>query len=135
MPAKKPVIAVGKKKSAIAKAVVKPGTGIVKINQIPLEFYQPDIAKEKISEPLVLCGEAWKWVDVDVTVEGGGFSGQAEAARMSIARGLLSWFKSSKLRKIFLAHDRSMLVGDARKKEMKKFGGIGARTRRQKSYR
>jgi small subunit ribosomal protein S9 len=74
-------------------------------------------------------------VDIDVTVKGGGFFGQAEAVRMSIARGLLSWFKSSKLKKLFYAQDRSMLAGDARRKEMKKFGGIGARRRRQKSYR
>jgi small subunit ribosomal protein S9 len=61
--------------------------------------------------------------------------GQAEAARMAIARALLKWTKSSHLRRVFLAYDRTMIAGDPRRKEPKKFGGPGARARDQKSYR
>ncbi len=132
---KLPIIAVGKRKTAIARAVIRNGSGRIRINKIPLEIYQPEIARQKIMEPLLLSGDLWKNVDIDVKVRGGGFMGQAEAARMSIARGLVKWFKSARLKKIFLSYDRSMLVGDPRRKEMKKFGGPGARRRVQKSYR
>ncbi|RLI27944.1 MAG: 30S ribosomal protein S9 [Candidatus Hecatellales archaeon] len=135
MTKKLPIITIGKRKTAIARAVISPGSGMVRINKIPLEIYQPELARMKIMEPLLLAGDLWKQVDIDVKVKGGGVMGQAEAARMSIARGLLRWFKSSRLKKIFLSYDRSMLVGDPRRKEMKKFGGPGARRRRQKSYR
>jgi len=132
---KLPIITIGKRKTAIARAVISPGSGMVRINKIPLEIYQPELARQKIMEPLLLAGDIWKQVDIDVKVRGGGVMGQAEAARMSIARGLVRWFRSSKLKKLFLAYDRTMLVGDPRRKEMKKFGGPGARRRRQKSYR
>ncbi|RLI34370.1 30S ribosomal protein S9 [Candidatus Bathyarchaeota archaeon] len=135
MTKKLPIVTVGKRKTAIARAVISPGSGRIRINKIPLEIYQPELARMKIMEPLLLAGDLWKQVDIDVKVKGGGVMGQAEAARMSIARGLLRWFKSSRLKKIFLSYDRSMLVGDPRRKEMKKFGGPGARRRRQKSYR
>ncbi|RLI27343.1 MAG: 30S ribosomal protein S9 [Candidatus Hecatellales archaeon] len=132
---KLPIITVGKRKTAIARAVLRPGSGKIRINKIPLEIYQPELARQKILEPLLLAGNLWKQLDIDVKVRGGGFMGQAEAVRMSIARGLTRWFKSSRLKKLFLSYDRSMLVGDERRKEMKKFGGPGARRRRQKSYR
>jgi small subunit ribosomal protein S9 len=74
-------------------------------------------------------------LDVDVTVSGGGYMGQAEAARMAIANALLKWTKSSHLRTVFAEYDRTMIVGDSRKKEPKKFGGPGARAKEQKSYR
>ena len=131
---KLPIVAVGKRKTAIAKAVIRPGSGRIRVNKIPLEIYAPEIAKWKIMEPLLLSGDLWKQVDIDVKVKGGGFMGQAEAVRMSIARGLVEWFRSSRLKKLFIGYDRSMIAGDPRRKEMKKFGGPGAR-RRQKSYR
>ena len=132
---KLPIITIGKRKTAIARAVISPGTGKIRINKIPLEIYQPEVARQKIMEPLLLAGDVWKQLDINVKVRGGGVMGQAEAARMSIARGIIRWFKSSRLKKLFLSYDRSMLVGDSRRKEMKKFGGPGARRRRQKSYR
>jgi len=132
---KLPIISIGKRKTAVARAVIRPGMGNVRINRIPLEVYQPELARQKIMEPLMLSGNLWKQLDIDVNVKGGGFVGQAEAVRMSIARGLTRWFKSSRLKRLLLSYDRSMLVGDERRKEMKKFGGPGARRRRQKSYR
>lgn len=136
MPAKKVLVVSGKRKTATARAVVKPGMGKVRINRIPIEIYEPVIAREKIMEPLLQAGdEVWKQLDVDIKVSGGGFMGQAEAARMSIANALLKWTKSTHLRTLFAEYDRTMIVGDSRKKEPKKFGGPGARAKDQKSYR
>jgi small subunit ribosomal protein S9 len=136
MPAKKVVVISGKRKTATARAVVKPGIGRIRINRIPLEIYEPEIAREKIMEPLMQAGDdVLKQLDVDVKVSGGGYMGQAEASRMVIANALLKWTKSSRLRRVFVEYDRTMVVGDPRRKEPKKFGGPGARARDQKSYR
>ncbi len=125
----------GKRKTAIARAVVKPGRGRIKINNVPLEIYEPEIARYKILEPIMLAGELVKELDINVKVSGGGFMGQAEAVRTAIARALVRWTKSSQLRSKFLEFDRTLLTGDPRRKEPKKFGGPGARARFQKSYR
>jgi len=61
--------------------------------------------------------------------------GQAEAARMAVANALLKWTKSVHLRTVFVEYDRTMVAGDPRRKEPKKFGGPGARAKDQKSYR
>jgi len=60
---------------------------------------------------------------------------QAEAVRMGIAQGLVKYTRSKRLRSRYMEYDRTMLAGDARRKESKKFGGPGARRRKQKSYR
>lgn len=125
----------GKRKTAVARAIIRPGRGNVIVNGIPLETFSPEIARVKITEPLVLSGERWKTLDFNVRVTGGGFMGQAEAARMAIAKALVQWTRSSELRKTMINYDRTMLAGDPRRKEPKKFGGPGARRREQKSYR
>lgn len=125
----------GKRKTAIARAIVKPGKGRVWINKVPVEIYEPEIARLKIMEPLWLSGEAWKELDMDIKVKGGGFMGQAEAARTAIARAITKWTRSSEIRKTFTNYDRTMLAGDPRATEPKKFGGPSARRRKQKSYR
>lgn len=136
MPTKKVLVISGKRKTATARAVVRPGIGRIRINRIPLEIYEPEIAREKIMEPLIRAKEeVWKQLDIDIKVSGGGYMGQAEAARMAIANALLKWTKSSRLRTVLTEYDRSMVVGDPRRKEPKKFGGPGARARDQKSYR
>jgi len=136
MPAKKVIVVSGKRRTATSRAVVKPGLGRVRINRTPLEILEPEIAREKIREPLIQAGEeVWKELDIEVKAIGGGYMGQAEAARMAIANGLLKWTKSQHLRTVFAEYDRTMIAGDARKKEPKKFGGPGARARVQKSYR
>ncbi len=87
-------------------------------------------------EPLLQIGpELRNKIDISTRVTGGGFMGQAEAARMAIARGILKWTKSKNLQSILTEYDRTMLAGDPRRKEAKKFGGPGARAKRQKSYR
>lgn len=132
---KRLILVTGKRKTAIARAIVKTGSGNVFVNGIPLSTFAPEVAKTKITEPLALSGERWKGVDISVKVSGGGFMGQAEAARMAIAKGLVQWSRSSELRKTMTNYDRTMLAGDPRRKEPKKFGGPGARRREQKSYR
>lgn len=136
MPAKRVLVVSGKRKTAVARAVVKLGMGRIRINMTPLEIYQPEVARQKIMEPLIQAGEEiWKQLDIDIKVSGGGYMGQAEAARMAIANALLKWTKSAQLRAAFIEYDRTMVVGDPRRKEPKKFGGPGARARDQKSYR
>jgi len=136
MPSKKVLVVSGKRKTAVARAVVRPGGGRVRINMIPVEIFEPEIAREKIMEPLLQAGEdVWKQMDMDVKTSGGGYMGQAEAARMAVANALLKWTKSSHLRTVFTEYDRTMIAGDSRRKEPKKFGGPGARAKEQKSYR
>jgi small subunit ribosomal protein S9 len=136
MPAKKVLVISGKRKTATARAVIRPGVGRIRINRTPLEVLEPEVSREKIKESILQAGEeVWKQVDMDVSVTGGGYMGQAEAARMAIANALLKWSKSAHLRTIFAEYDRTMIAGDSRKKEPKKFGGPGARAKEQKSYR
>jgi len=136
MPAKKTLVVSGKRKTAIARAVVRAGIGRVYVNKVPVEIYEPEIAREKMMEPLLQSGdEVWKQLDLDVKTSGGGYMGQAEAARMAIANAILKWTKSTHLRSVYSEYDRTMIAGDSRKKEPKKFGGPGARSRDQKSYR
>jgi small subunit ribosomal protein S9 len=130
------ILTSGKRKTAIARAVVKDGRGRITVNNIPAEIVTPELSRTKIMEPLLLAGDdKVNKVDIIVDVRGGGFMTQAEAARISIARGLTKWYKDAKLKKSFVDYDRTMLVGDARRSEPKKFGGHGARAKKQKSYR
>ena len=136
MPTKKVLVVSGKRKTATARAVVRPGGGKVRINLVPVEIYEPEVAREKIMEPLLQAGEdIWYQMDMDIKTSGGGYMGQAEAARMAVANALLKWTKSSHLRTVFTEYDRTMIAGDSRRKEPKKFGGPGARAKAQKSYR
>ena len=132
---KRVLLVTGKRKTAVARAVARPGTGRITVNKFPVEQIQPEMARLKIMEPLVVAGERRKNVDISVQVQGGGYMGQAEAARIAISRALVGWTKSSELRRVFTSYDRTMLAGDPRRSESKKFGGPGARARKQKSYR
>lgn len=131
------VIASGRRKTSIARAVIKPGEGRVWINGIPLEVYPVEIAREKIAEPLYLVGNLAKLVDIKVGVSGGGVMSQAEACRIAIARGLVEYFSdfSEEIKKVFKEYDRTMLSGDPRQTEPEKWGRYSARRRWQKSYR
>jgi len=137
MPAQRRIVVEsGQRKTAIARARLEEGPGGVHVNNIPLDLVQPEVARWVMKEPLLLADPSvWKDVHIDVSVKGGGFMGRAEAVRMAIARGLVKWTKSAALRRTYREHDRTMLAGDSRAKEPKKFGGKGARKRRQKSYR
>lgn len=130
-----PVVSSGKRKTAIARATVSKGRGVVRINRRPIEIWTPELARLKIQEPLILLGTRSGGIDIDVTIEGGGVMGQADAARTAIARGLVAFFRDNELESMYKQVDRSLLVSDPRQKEPKHPMGRGARKRRQKSYR
>ena len=129
------VVSTGKRKTSLAKATIKNGNGRIRINGRPIEIHQPEVAKMRIMEPLILFGDGWKRYDIRVRVRGGGVMSQADAIRMSIATGLFRMSQDYEARSRMLEHDRTMLVGDPRRTEPKKFGGPSARSRYQKSYR
>jgi len=132
----KVIIAVGKRKTSIAKAYLKPGKGVVRINSVNLECLTPELAKLKIMEPIILAGEKlMSKVNIYVKVKGGGWQSQAEAARMAIARALLKYSKSDKLKEKFLNYDRHLLVADIRRTEPQKPYYSAARRMRQTSKR
>ncbi len=126
----------GKKKTAIARATVSDGEGRVRINSRPVELVEPELARLKMLEPFRIADDDLREaVYVDVSVEGGGTTGQADATRTAIARGLVQHTNDAELRDAFMTFDRSLLVNDVRQSEPKKWGGPGARARYQKSYR
>ncbi len=133
---RKVLVLSGKRKTAIARATVRPGKGRVRVNNVPVEIVEPRLARDKMMEPLLLIeDEVWKQLDINVKVSGGGYIGQAEAVRVAIANCLLKWTKSTRLQTALRDYDRTMIAGDPRRKEPKKFGGPSARARSQKSYR
>ena len=124
----------GKRKRAVARATLRPGKGVVKINNILIDVIYPKMVRMRLKEPLILAGDVANKVDIDVNVFGGGIMGQSEAARLSIAKALAQFDK--KLEKIFLDYDRHLLIADVRRKETRKPNRHSkARAKRQKSYR
>jgi small subunit ribosomal protein S9 len=134
----------GKKKSAVARATLYKGTGHITINKRPLGIIQPELARQKIYEPIMVA-ENWSsskgssslvsGLDIVVNVRGGGFMGQAEATRTAVAKGIVEWANDAGLREAMISFDRKMLVSDHRRKLPKHYGGPGARSKKQKSYR
>lgn len=130
------VISSGRRKTARARAIIKPGKGRVWVNGIALEVYPIELARMKIMEPLLLAGELRKHVDIKVNVRGGGYMSQAEAAAIAIARGLLAYTNNNEtLKTIYTDYNRVLLAGDPRQTEPKKWMRYSARRRKQKSYR
>lgn len=128
------IITSGRRKRAIARAVLQPGKGIVRINSVLLEQVTPKMYMQRIYEPLLLAEGVAKKVNIAVKVEGGGPSAQCDASRLAIARALAQFDK--KLESTFQEYDRTLLVADVRFKESSKPNCMGrARAKRQKSYR
>ena len=132
---KGPLVASGKRKTAVARAVIRKGQGRVRINKVPLEIHAPEMARLKIMEALTLAGSRSDGVDIDVNVHGGGVMGQADAIRTAIARGLVGYYQDEQLEDRIRSYDRTLLVPDTRRKLPKNPLGRGARKKRQKSYR
>jgi len=134
---KKISLASASRKTSRATAVIREGSGRLYINGLPYNVYFPnEFVQMKVLEPLWLAGEdTISNIDINVRVRGGGFMSQADAVRMAIGRALVEYTRSEKLKKLFKEYDRTILKGDPRTKEPKKFGGRGARARFQKSYR
>ena len=137
------------RKTARAHAFITKGGGRVRINNVPVEMVQQEVAREIMLGPLEVAGDLRNKIDLSVKVKGGGFVGQSYASAIAISRAMTGWTKSRKepkdhpltrtiredLRKRLTEYDKHLLSGDDRRKEPKKFGGPGARRRKQKSYR
>ena len=131
----KKIMVAGKRKTAVAKALIGEGTGIIKINKKPYENLE-NFRKLMIQEPIELTKRIMPFnFDIDVNVAGGGQESQIEASRLAIAKALVKFTKSAELKKVFLDYDRNLLIADTRRKEAYKPGDSKARRRRQKSYR
>lgn len=131
----KVVVSSGKRKSAVARATMRKGRGLVRINGVPVEMHEPDLARVMIMEPLTLAGDRAQKVDIEVNVAGGGVMGQASASRTAIAKGLVQFLGDEELQTMYSKYDRALLVSDPRRKLPKNPQGRGARKKHQKSYR
>jgi len=121
----------GKRKTAVARVFLKPGQGQVTINKRPFEKYMVrESDRMLIMEPLKMNGLADQ-IDINATVRGGGFVGQAGAIRHGISQALVSM--NSDLREAL--KKAGFLTRDSRVKERKKYGQRGARARFQYSKR
>ncbi len=132
----KKVVKSGKRKRAIARAVLEEGTGKIRINKKDyqtLNFFD----KLKIEEPLRIAKHILGKLNFNVAIKvgGGGEKGQVEAARVALSKAIVEFSHSKELEKAFLDYDRNLLVADVRRKESCKPGDSKARSKRQKSYR
>jgi len=137
------------RKTASAHVYITKGDGKVRINNVPLEMIQREISREVMLVPLEISGDLRNKINISVKVIGGGFMSQSYVAATGITRALIGWTKNKKepkdhpftkkqrdeLKQKIEVVDKYLISGDARRKEPKKFGGPGARRRKQKSYR
>ncbi len=128
----KAIVTVGKRKRSIARASIREGKGIIRINSVPLDLIGPRYKQMRIKEALILAGDAAKNVDISVNVSGGGIWGQADASRTAIANALVEWTKDKSLRQLYHDYDRSLLISDARRTEPHKPSRSTAGPRRSK---
>ena len=138
VPKVKVLTVTGKRKTSIAKATIKEGNGEIRINKMPLETFSI-LRRLYLIEPLRIAegviGDQLKRLSINVTVAGGGSESQTEASRLAIAKSLWGYTSNQDLKNAFVKYDRSLLVADVRRKEMRKPGDSKARKRRQTSYR
>ena len=132
----KKIIASGKRKRAIARAVLTEGNGKILINMKSHNTLQ-SFDKLKIEEPLRIAKEILGDLKFDaaINIHGGGEKGQLEAARLALARAIVKFSGSKKLIDAFTTYDRALLVADVRRKETNKPGDSKARKMRQSSKR
>jgi small subunit ribosomal protein S9 len=124
----------GKRKRAIARATLKPGSGRITVNNLLIDHYGSEMLRQRILEPVRLAGQSAERVDIAVRVRGGGVTGQADAARLAVARVLAAMEPG--LKQLYLDYDRQLVVADVRRKEAAKPNSHGqARSKVQKSYR
>jgi len=130
------IITSGKRKRAIARAVLTPGKGkitINKINYLTMQLFK----RIRIEEPLKIAENILgkKNFDVAISVHGGGENGQIESSRLALAKAIVKFSNSKELEDAYFDYDRSLLVADVRRKEVYKPGDSKARRKRQKSFR
>lgn len=126
---------IGRRRLAIARAIVKPGKGNVRINSIPLKLWANEPLRMWVKEPLVIAGNISNTINVDVNVRGGGIVGQAEAVRMAIAKGLVKYSNDKTLNQKYLHYDRNLLVYDPRRNEPHHGSGRGASKRGSRRHK
>ncbi len=125
------VNAVGRRKAAVARVIVKEGNGAITINKRPLEVYFPSsILQYIVKQPLTTLEAAEKY-DIKVNLDGGGYTGQAEALRLAIARALVKINPEDK----HALRAAGFMTRDPRSVERKKPGQPKARKRFQFSKR
>ena len=130
------IVVSGKRKTAVAKATIEDGSGVVSFNKRPISFLS-DLQVLEISEPLVIARDVLGELkfDIALNVTGGGIACQVEAGRLAIAKAIVRFVKNDDLKNAFLAYDRNMLIADTRRKEACKPGDSKARAMRQTSFR
>lgn len=133
---KNKIVTSGKRKTAIARAILTEGSGKVSLNNKNYENLQL-FDRLKIEEPLriakELLGEAK--FNVNIKIKSGGEKSQIDAARLALARAIVQFTKSKELKEAYLKYDRNLLIADVRQKEPRKPGDSKARAKRQTSYR
>ena len=133
----------GRKRTATAVAFCQEGSGLIKLNGTPLNQIASETLKAKLMEPLLLIGEdKLNQLDIRLRVNGGGHVSQIYAIRQAISKAVVAFYQkyvdeqaTAEIKKVLMEYDRTLLVADPRRMEPKKFGGQGARVRRQMSYR
>jgi small subunit ribosomal protein S9 len=113
----------GRRKSSVAKVILVPGTGKITVNgRQPSEYFPNKLVIQDMLQPLTMT-ESTKKFDLSIKVSGGGFTGQAGAIRLGIARALVVSQKELKT----VLKKKKMVTRDSRSKERKKYGKYGAR--------
>ncbi len=131
MPEKPLIQSTGRRKAAVARVRLRPGSGVVTVNKRPIDEYFPSATHRMIiTEPLRLV-EKVEVYDVDCSLDGGGVSGQAGALRLGIARALADLEPDLRVP----LKRAGFLTRDAREKESKKYGLKKARKAPQYSKR
>lgn len=132
----KKIITSGKRKTAIARAILIEGSGKITINKKNYKNLQI-FDRLRIEEPLRIAEKILGKINFDVLVDikGGGEKSQIEAARIALSRAIVDFSKSKALTEAYLEYDRNLLVADVRRKETYKPGDSRARAMRQSSKR
>ncbi|HUI09144.1 MAG TPA: 30S ribosomal protein S9 [Bacteroidota bacterium] len=124
-------LAVGRRKTSVARVIVAPGAGAITINKKPFEQYFPlETLRSLVLKPLEVTQSAGKY-DIRVNVEGGGVTGQAGAVQLSISRALVTLNDENRP----LLRAAGLMTRDPRMVERKKYGQKKARKRFQFSKR
>lgn len=135
---KMPDFVKSKRKSAVARASAKAGTGKIRLNGFDINMFEPLELRRMMLEPIYVskaANDQARHMDIKISVHGGGQSSQAQAVRGAIAKSIVTASKSDAIKREYLHYDRFMLIDDVRRVEPKKFKGPKARARFQKSYR
>jgi len=132
----KKIIASGKRKTSVARAVLTQGVGKITINKKDYKTLQT-FDKLRIEEPLRISEKVLGKINfkANVDVRGGGEKSQIDAARLALTKAIVKFSKNKELRKAFSDYDKHLLVADVRRKEAYKPGDSKARKKRQSSKR